>query len=84
MRWLFERIFDELEGRDFLVLMIVVAVSIFICLDKISEERIDALFVALISYAVGRQGSWGGGGGVSASRYPSECPLLTGKEEKEE
>lgn len=60
--WFCEKIFDEFEARDFLVIIIVGTLAILIIKDKLPMDRIDVIITSIVAYALGRPNSLGGRG----------------------
>lgn len=61
--WFCEKIFEEFEARDFLVIIIVGTLAVLIIKDKLPMDRIDVVITTIVAYALGRPNSMGGGGG---------------------
>jgi len=58
-KWFWGKIFDEFEARDFLVLLVVLAVFALIYNDKISADHTASVMTGLVGYALGRPGGKG-------------------------
>lgn len=58
-KWFWGKIFDEFEARDFLVLLVVLAVFALIYNDKISPDHTASVLSGLVGYALGRPGGKG-------------------------
>lgn len=56
-KWMLEHVFNELEGRDFLVAIIAIGVFILIFCNKIPEAYVATIISGLLGYAVGRPNS---------------------------
>lgn len=61
-KWFWEKLFDEFESRDWIVIIIAVGVFSLIYLDKIPEQHITAVLTGIAGYALGRPNSGGGSG----------------------
>jgi len=60
--WFCEKIFEEFEARDFLVIIIVGTLAVLIIKDKLPMDRIDVVITTIVAYALGRPSSFGGKG----------------------
>lgn len=61
VKWFIERVFDEFEPRDFLVMIVVGGIFAAIMYDKIPTEHCTALITGVVGYALGRPNSGGNG-----------------------
>ena len=54
MKWFWEKVFEELQDKDFLVMIIVFILFLLILFDKLSENNISLIVSGLFGYVVGR------------------------------
>ena len=54
MKWFWEKVFEELQDKDFLVMIIVFILFLLILFDKLSENNISLIVSWLFGYVVGR------------------------------
>jgi hypothetical protein len=59
-KWFCEKLFDEFEGRDLIVVIVTVGVFVLIYLGKIPEQHITAVLTGIAGYALGRPNTGGG------------------------
>lgn len=56
-KWWWQKVFQEFEARDFLVLIITAGTFYLILADKIPAEHIEKVLIGLAMYALGRPNS---------------------------
>ena len=61
LTWFCEKVFDEFEARDFLVIIIIGTLALLIIKEKLPVDRIDVVITSIVAYALGRPDSLGGG-----------------------
>lgn len=54
LKWFVEKVFDELEGRDFLVMVIVLGLFFLMYTDKLSEHNISTIMGGIFGYVAAR------------------------------
>lgn len=62
-KWFWEKLFEEFEGRDLLVVLLSAGVFVLIYYNKIPETHVATVISGLIGYALGRPNLNGGGNG---------------------
>lgn len=58
-KWFWEKLFEEFEGRDWIVIIIAVGVFSLIWLGKIPEQHVTSVLTGIVGYALGRPNSGG-------------------------